>query len=68
MGIKPILPGFKKAVISSNIGDLEWVRGTYPTPYGNIYAEHRRKNGKIVTDYSVPPGVEAEVINERERC
>lgn len=68
LGIKPILPGFKKAVISSNIGDLEWVRGTYPTPYGNIYAEHRRKNGKIVTDYSVPPGVEAEVINERERC
>jgi len=59
LGITPIEPGFQKVKIAANLGELKWVEGTYPTPYGNIYVRHERKeDGSIRTEYELPSGVE----------
>ena len=61
LGINVTEPGCKKVIIEPNLGDLEWAKGTYPTPYGNIYVEHRWENARIITKYTVPEEVDVEV-------
>lgn len=58
LGIRILESGCKKVAIEPHLGDLEWVKGSYPTPYGNIYVEHKIENGNIVSKVSVPDGVE----------
>lgn len=58
LGIKILSPGCKKVSICPQLGDLEWVKGTYPTPYGNIYVEASRCGGQTETKICVPEGVE----------
>jgi hypothetical protein len=59
LGIRPTKPGFKQIKIVPNLLDLEYARGTFPTPYGEITVEHqKKKNGEIETKYNVPPQVE----------
>lgn len=60
LGIKIISPGCKKVAIHPNLGDLEWIKGTYPTPYGNIYVEAKRCGDMVNTKIDVPKGVEVE--------
>ncbi len=58
LGIKPAAPGCREVTIRPNLGDLEWVKGTYPTPYGIIRVEHRRKeDGTIDSKIELPEGV-----------
>jgi len=61
LGIKILEPGCKKLLIKPNLGDLEWVRGTYPTPYGIVEIEHRYKNGKLISKINAPDNVEVVV-------
>ncbi|MCR8660594.1 alpha-L-rhamnosidase-related protein [Paenibacillus endoradicis] len=59
LGITPAEPGFRKVKIVANLGDLEWVEGIYPTPYGNIHVRHEKEeDGTIRTEYELPSGVE----------
>lgn len=59
LGIKILAPGCKKIAIEPNLGDLEWVEGTYPTPNGLIKVRHEKmKNGEIKTDIQVPKGID----------
>lgn len=58
LGVEIIEPGCRKLHISPKLGDLEWVKGTYPTPYGIVEIEHRKKDGKIVSEINAPDGVE----------
>jgi len=58
LGIKPLKPGFKKVKIEPHLGDLQWVTGTFPTPYGKIEVEHVKKNGRIETTYTAPDEIE----------
>lgn len=58
LGVKIIEPGFKKIKIEPQLGNLKWVKGTYPTPYGTIEIEHRSVNGKIMTAVNAPREVE----------
>lgn len=58
LGIQILEPGAKKVKIEPHLGDLEWVEGTYPTPYGLIHVKHeKQKNGQIKTDVKVPKEV-----------
>lgn len=58
LGIKPAAPGCKQVTIRPNIGDLEWVKGTYPTPYGIIRVEYRKKeDGTLDSKIELPEGV-----------
>jgi len=59
LGIKILEPGCKKIMIDPHLGDLQWVNGAYPTPYGVIKVEHtREENGKIKTFFEAPDEIE----------
>ncbi len=59
LGIKVLEPGCKKIAIEPHLGDLNWVEGTYPTPYGVIKVRHEKQaNGEIKSEITVPEGVE----------
>lgn len=63
MGINIIEPGCKKILIKPNLGYLDFVNGTYPTPYGNIEIDIRKCNNELIINYSAPD--EIEIITER---
>jgi len=55
LGVKPIEAGCKTVEIKPNLGDLEWAKGTYPTPYGVITVKHSKKSdGSIETLIDAP--------------
>jgi alpha-L-rhamnosidase len=58
LGVQVLEPGFKKIKIEPHLGDLEWVKGTFPTPKGILEIEHKKDaNGKVITTYSAPKGI-----------
>lgn len=59
LGINILEPGCKKVSIDPNLGDLEWVEGTYPTPFGLIEVRHEKQSdGKIESIISAPDEIE----------
>ena len=54
LGVEILEPGCMKLRIKPQLGNLKWIRGTYPTPYGivKIYAEY--SDGKIKVDIEHP--------------
>lgn len=59
LGIQILEPGFRKVKIVPQLGDLEWAKGTYPTPYGVIELEHRRlPDGSIQSSIHAPEQIE----------
>ena len=64
LGIRIRSAGCREIEIRPCLGDLEWAKGSYPTPFGVVTVEHRRENGKIVTKASAPEGVRLTVIEE----
>jgi hypothetical protein len=65
LGVQIVEPGCKVVKISPFLGDLQWVEGTYPTPYGAIKISHKKlPNGKIETKVDAPKQVK--VIAERQ--
>lgn len=58
LGIKVLEAGCKTIQIDPHLGDLEWAKGTFPTPLGIVSVEHRKlANGKIETNIDAPKGV-----------
>lgn len=58
LGIKVIEPGCKVIKIEPHLGNLEWVEGTFPTPYGVVKVKHvKNSDGSISSDVKVPDGV-----------
>jgi len=58
LGVKVLEPGCKKIKIEPHLGDLQWVKGTFPTPFGVLKIEHKKDaNGKVVITYTAPKGV-----------
>ena len=59
LGVKVVEPGCKKIRISPHLGDLEWVEGSFPTPYGTIKMRHEKgKDGKIYSKIDAPDEIE----------
>ena len=54
LGIKVVEPGCRKIKFEPNLAGLEWAKGTYPTPYGDIRIEITRDGASCI----VPEGVE----------
>ena len=64
LGVKILEPGCRKVAIEPNLGDLEWVEGTYPTPHGVITIKHRRlEDGSVKSDIKAPRGVR--IVNRK---
>lgn len=58
LGVKVIEAGCKVVKITPNLGDLQWVEGTYPTPQGLIKIRHeKQKDGTIKSKISAPRGI-----------
>lgn len=60
LGVRPAEPGFRRALIAPNTADLEWARGTVPTPLGDIRAEWK-KTGAFEMTVFLPKGMSADV-------
>ncbi len=54
LGIQIEKPGCQAVRITPDLGDLKWVEGSFPTPYGNIKIFVENKNGKVLKDIKVP--------------
>ena len=58
LGVEIVEPGYKVVRINPNLGNLEWVEGAVPTPYGDIQISHRKDaDGKVVSKVDAPSGV-----------
>ena len=57
LGVQVVEPGCKKLRIEPHLEDLEWVEGTFPTPYGVVHIKHTKENGKLKTEVKAPEGV-----------
>lgn len=58
LGVEILEPGCKKIRINPMLGKLNWVKGKYPTPYGEIEIEHKRENNEVVTRVTAPKEIE----------
>ncbi len=57
LGVNVLEPGCKVVQIRPNLGDLKWVEGTFPTPYGDIKISHKVVNGKVESHIEAPKEV-----------
>ncbi len=52
LGMNVVGPGCSKIELEPHLGDLTWVKGTFPTPYGVVESEHRKQaDGTIATSF-----------------
>ncbi|MHC1694888.1 MAG: hypothetical protein AB9835_06400 [Eubacteriales bacterium] len=58
LGIKITSAGCSKITIKPNLGDLEWAKGTYPTPFGILTVSCTRGAEGVKVEYNAPAGVE----------
>lgn len=58
LGIKVVEAGCKTLKIEPNLGNLEWVEGSFPTPFGVVKVKHtKRPNGKVDSMIDAPNGI-----------
>jgi len=58
LGVKVIEPGCKALQIKPHLGDLTFVEGSYPTPYGVVKIKHTKMaDGKIKSEIKGPKEV-----------
>ena len=61
LGVKSLVPGYAKVMIDTPKVDLEYVKGTVPTPRGNVHVKHvRNEDGTFTTEYDAPSRVEVQ--------
>ncbi len=59
LGIHILEPGCKKLAIVPRLGNLEWAKGSYPTPYGVIRVSHQmQQDHTIKTKIEAPKEIE----------
>ena len=57
LGIKITESGCRAIKIAPCLGDLSFAEGMFPTPYGDIFVRHEKRDGKIYTEKRVPDGI-----------
>ena len=58
LGVKVLEPGCKLIKIEPHLGDLKFVEGTFPTPYGAVKIKHTKMaNGTIKSEINAPKEV-----------
>lgn len=57
LGIEILEPGCKKIAVKPELGNLNWAKGTYPTPYGIVSVEVEKRENTIVKKVSAPPEI-----------
>lgn len=68
LGVTPLEPGFRCIRLRPQLGDLDWARGSVPTPYGVIALEHHRnEDGSVDSDIELPDTIAVEDSSEDEQ-
>ena len=63
LGVEIIEAGCRKVKIEPHLGDLEWVEGTFPTPFGLIELRHEKlPDGTISSTIKAPK--EVKIVKE----
>ena len=63
LGVGVVEPGCRRLRIDPHLGDLEWVEGTFPTPYGVVKIRHEKAaDGTVKSRVETPRGVKAELV------
>ena len=58
LGVEILEPGCKKVRVTPHLGNLQWAKGTYPTPYGQIRIHHQKQaDGTVNSSIEAPKGV-----------
>ncbi len=58
LGVSVLEPGCEKIKIEPHLGDLLWVKGTFPTPFGVVKIEHQKiPEGTVKTKVDAPKEV-----------
>lgn len=58
LGVQVVEPGCRTVRIAPHLGDLEWVEGTFPTPYGVITIRHEiGAGGQVKSRINAPAEV-----------
>jgi hypothetical protein len=47
LGVKPLTPGYKSYLVEPSLAGLQWIKGSVPTPHGNIEVYADKKLMKI---------------------
>jgi hypothetical protein len=78
LGVVPIQDGFTAIRFTPALGDLDWARGTIPTPHGPIDVSlHRRPGAQPHAKLTLPAEIEVQIdpailqtweIKERRRA
>lgn len=50
LGVRPLAAGYSQYEIKPSLGGLEWMEGTVPTPFGDIYIKMDRQHIHIKSD------------------
>lgn len=58
LGVTPLEAGFKKTLVKPQLGDLGYIHGTLPTPYGNIEITAEKHGEKTHTSITAPDEIE----------
>jgi hypothetical protein len=61
LGVRPLEPGYRRALIAPQLGDLSWAEGRVPTPQGAIAVRVEKNGPGSVIQVTLPEGVAAEV-------
>jgi len=61
LGVTPTAEGFKRLRIAPQTAGLEWARGRYPTPHGEVHVDWRVREDGVLLTVVVPTGCEAEI-------
>ncbi|MHC4873039.1 MAG: family 78 glycoside hydrolase catalytic domain [Planctomycetota bacterium] len=59
LGVRPLTPGFKEALILPDTGSLKKVSGKVPTPLGDIRVEIKKENSFTELIVYIPDGITA---------
>ncbi len=58
LGVQVMAPGCSVIKIEPHLGSLQYVEGTFPTPYGVVKIKHTKlANGKVESTIDAPKGV-----------
>jgi alpha-L-rhamnosidase len=58
LGIRIVEPGCRTIRVTPQLGGLEWVEGTFPTPHGIVRVKHAKQaDGSVRSDIEAPEGV-----------
>lgn len=58
LGVNVMNPGCTKIILDPHLGDLKWVKGSFPTPLGKLEIVHKKmSDGLVKTTFKAPKGV-----------